>query len=402
MKISITGVTGFRNRGVEALLQPILKGLAERYAGCSIVVYSGSPEYDEGRIPMPGVKVLPEGRGGEVKGRVARKLNRLGFGFGEVCYPGWGELEGSDLLLVTGGDVFSSEYGDWSFDRHLIPMRVAKKHNISFVIFAQSIGPFTSERHRERFLEVARFAQIISVREERTMKYLTEGLGLPKEQVISVADPAFLLEADPVAVGYAGRSLRHSGPLVAVSISQAISEWTGHEREARLGVWSTLVGRMINDWNASVVLVPHVQEAYANDVIACTNIWRNLNFHSNLTVLGADLSAAEYKGIISSCDMVIAERMHAGIAGLSSGVCTCIVAYSIKARGIMERMVGKEHSAAGALVEGSSFGDVEDVWRKIEHTWNNRTDIRDHLRRTVPQEQIQSRRAFEILPDTRR
>jgi colanic acid/amylovoran biosynthesis protein len=375
MKIAITGVTGLRNRGVEALVQPIVAQLREAYGDAEITIYSGSPEYDRGRLAGTGVRVLSEGWVTPAVGRKEKLRRKLGMTAREDVYPGWEELESSDLLIVTGGDVFSSEYGDWSFLRHVVPMRVARRAGLPFVLLAQSIGPFTSASHREGFGEVGRDAAMVSVRERRTFDYLTKELGFEEGKVRLVADPAFLLSAAEGTSGWV-RGERGSGRLVvSVSVSQAISEWVGVGGEERVRVWVTLLERMIERWDVDVLLIPHVQEPYADDAIACTNIWRQSGWNGRIRVLAEDMSALEYKGVIRESAMVVAERMHAAIGGFSSGVCTVPIGYSIKAEGITRAVVGPQGVEASELM--MPLGELMDlagakerltrVWERREH-----------------------------------
>ncbi len=399
MKIAITGVTGFRNRGVEALVQPIASGLREVFPQSELVVFSGSPDYDAPRLGHIQVNVVAEGGIEPLKkGRKRRLAERLHLLRSTPPEYGWPELKEVDLLLVTGGDVFSSEYGDWSFERHLVPMRIALQHGKPFVVFAQSIGPFTSERHRASWMEVASRAALISVRERRTYAYLTKDLGLSEERVHLVADPAFLLHADETSRRWLKNAPRSSEEVVAISLSQGICQWTGVPRESWLASWVDLIHRMEEHWGVGVVLVPHVQEPYANDLIACTDVWRRLNFTKNVTLLGADFSASELKGVIGECSMVVAERMHAGIAGLSSGVCTSIVAYSVKARGIIDDLLGTELAAAGAVLEGNDFVYPDKVWANLDRIWKRRGEIAGHIAERLPNTQSLARSAFTMLP----
>ena len=85
----------------------------------------------------------------------------------------------------------------------------------------------------------------------------------------------------------------------------------------------------------NVLLIPHVQEIYGDDRSLATSLHRSIAFPS-VAVASEDLSAAEYKRLISGCHMLVAERMHAAIAGLSSSVPTALVAYSLKARALAD------------------------------------------------------------------
>ena len=400
MKIAISGVTGLRNRGVEALVDPLTKGLRDVFPHAGFIIFSGSPDYDASRSIMQDLDVTAEGllvpNAKSLKRRLAEKLRLRPSR--TLSYE-WPNLNNVDLLIVTGGDVFSSEYGDWSFERHLVPMRVAHQHGTPTVIFAQSIGPFTSELHRVSWMKEASKAALISVREERTYKYLTTDLGLSRDKVKLVADPAFLLDTDGSIKKWFGRIKQADRCVVAVSLSQGICQWSGIPREVWLATWVELIKRMIKYWGVSIVLIPHVQEPHANDITACTDAWRLLEFSSEALVLGSDLSASEYKGIISESSMVIAERMHAGIAGLSSGVCTSIVAYSVKARGVIADILGSELATEGSVLEASDFASPDVVWSKIDHIWHKREEVADRINQKLTQVQAMARAAFEMLPN---
>lgn len=399
MKIAITGVTGLRNRGVEALVDPLITGLREIFPQASFTVFSGSADYDAARGIMGDVEVEAEGSfvpfSKTRKRCLAEKFHLVPT---RVPNYGWSGFADIDLLVVTGGDIFSSEYGDWSFERHLVPMRIAHQQGTPIVIFAQSIGPFTSEHHRDSWMQEASKAALISVREKRTYEYLTVDLGFSIDKVRLVADPAFLLHVDDSTKQWIRRSKQPNEGLVAIALSQGICQWSGVPREVWLATWVELIERMIQCWGVSVVLVPHVQEPYANDLIACTDVWRLLGFPAEVSVLGSDYTASEYKGIISECSMVIAERMHAGIAGLSSGVCTSIVAYSVKARGVIADVLGRELAEEGAVLEASDFVSAETVWNKIDRIWSKRSLVANQISQQLPQIQAMARSAFEMIP----
>lgn len=398
MKIVITGVTGFRNRGVEALVRPIIRGLWEVFPEANFTIVSGSPDFDAPRLKQNRISVEGEGPLSPVaSGRKRRFAERLHLVATRNLRYNWPQLQGAELIVVTGGDIYSSEYGDWSFERHLVPLRVAIQEKIPFVIFSQSIGPFTKEKHKSNWLEVAQNASLISVRESRTFKYLTENLNLDTKIVRSVADPAFLLEPDMPACEIAKPFQPDSKKLVAISISQGIAQWTGVDREIWLGTWVEIVQRIVKNWGVKVILIPHVQEPYANDIVACTEVWRRIAFSRDVTVLGQDLTAGEYKAAIGNCSMVVAERMHAGIAGLSSGVCTAIVAYSVKARGVLEEILGTELANSGAILEGEDFRNIEQVWSKLDHLWRQRQEISNHINQRLPNIKKLARDAFLML-----
>jgi colanic acid/amylovoran biosynthesis protein len=90
-------------------------------------------------------------------------------------------------------------------------------------------------------------------------------------------------------------------------------------------------------------------------------------------VYAEDLSAAEYKGLISKCSMVIAERMHAAIAGFSTGVCTVPVSYSIKAKGITAGVLEASDIDPDELtMPVADLLDTDSAAKKLTGIWTRR------------------------------
>ena len=104
-----------------------------------------------------------------------------------------------------------------------------------------------------------------------------------------------------------------------------------------------------------------------------TKIARELGFDKRVRVFAEDLSAAEFKGLVSRSDMVVAERMHAAIAGLSTGRCTIPVGYSIKAEGITSAVLeGSGLEASDIVVPVSDLLDATATFDKLDRIWKQR------------------------------
>lgn len=384
--ISLVGVTGLRNRGVEALVQPIVASFLAGSPDDAVNIYSWSPDYDERRISGTRVHWFRVGDFQPSLSCSERLAKRLGFSRpGQI--KGWDELLKSNLVVFTGGDCLSAEYGDEPFHYHFVPLRLAADAGVPFVFFAQSIGPFSTANQRARWDEVSALAAHVSVRERQTYSYLADELKFPKDRLSLTADPAFVLETSAVGLNLAEKLRSRGRPLIGVSISQGIAAWTGVDASTRIGTWKYLVRRMLDDLKAQVVLIPHVQETYADDSAICNTLWGELDYDEHVTVLAGDFTAAVYKGVLARCNIVIAERMHAGIAALSSCVPAVLVAYSVKARGILHEMIGPDHAVGKALVEGADFGSPELVWQQLQEVWNDRGSIAERLRDSVPKAQ---------------
>jgi colanic acid/amylovoran biosynthesis protein len=381
--VSIVGVTGFRNRGVEALVQPIVSSLLNFDPNVIVNIYSWTPDFDQRRLGDPRVHFRRVGNFYPTFTRIQRVTQRLGFPCrGQI--EGWQALLSSALVIFTGGDCLSAEYGDTSFSQHLMPLRLAAAAGIPFVLHAQSIGPFGTHNQRRWWNAISSEAAHISVRESTTYSYLKDELGFPRDRLSMTADPAFILETDAGAETFGAIMKTGGRTLVGVALSQGIAAWSGIDAMTRLSTWETLLSRMLVDLNCHIALIPHVQETHTDDAVICHEIWRRLRFDPNVSVLAGDFSASEYKGVLSQCDAVVAERMHAGIAALSNCVPTAMVAYSVKARGILDEMVGARHAAGKALIEGADFHSPNIVWSQIKRLWDDRHAIAEALKESVP------------------
>lgn len=379
--ILITGITGLRNRGVEALAVTTVSELSRRLPRHQIQLLTNTPDYDETRFGAHSVTTLqaPTRRDRRVPPSLVPWLwplaRRLPIGRLADC------LRSCSAVVASGGDVFSSDYG--GLLNHLYPLNCAVAAGVPVIFLAQSIGPFRTPAESRAWLHVARRAALTTVRESLSLRYVTGELGLDVERVRLTVDPAFLL--DPPTPSRVAELLDHHGldagrPIVAVAPSCGISRYSRLDPAEHLRAWRSVIDLITLELGAQVVVVPHVQERHpANDDRILARELSNLVGHPAVRVADGDYSASELKGIIGACEFVIAERMHAGIAGLSSGVCTVIVGYSVKARGIiadLQQRIG--------LREPLQL-PIEDLFREeraipaLRRAWEQRRIVRDAL-----------------------
>lgn len=390
MRILITGLTGLGNRGVEALLVATVEGLAACFPGAEFLVSTWSPEADRRRYAVAGVKWWHDPWPGAVtprwRSRVARTVRSIAGGRQLALDERWPGKK-IDLVVASGGDVFGSEYGTQSLEFHLAPLYGAMVRNVPFVMLGHSIGPFRKTSDAEMWKQVAQYAKLITVREPLSYRYVTDTLGLPSRVVHQTADVAFLLPADAVMLERCNDIINNGDPrgvVVGIAPSESISRWSGGDDNLHLSALSDLIRMVLDSWKAHVLLVPHVQEWFSDDRSIATELWRRLGFDPRVHLAAGDHSASEYKALLSQCELIIAERMHAAIAGLSSGVCTVAIQYSVKARGIVASLVGEELAEAGCVVPYEDFIDVRKTSLRLRHVWDQRQVIRSRIKEALP------------------
>jgi colanic acid/amylovoran biosynthesis protein len=167
-----------------------------------------------------------------------------------------------------------------------------------------------------------------------------------------------------------------AAPTVACSISGGIVSFAGVDHERHIGSWVRCITHLVDKVGAQVLLVPHVQEVSVrnDDRLFATEILRRLDpkTASRVRLAGGELRATEYKALISRCDLLIAERMHAAIAGLSTAVPTLVVGYSVKARGILLDVMGSETKANDQLIAVSDFCNADLALERVLAAWQGR------------------------------
>lgn len=400
MAAILTGNTGFGNRGVEALFLPIVQNVRRIRPELAIRVLTHSPELDALRIDDD--NTTTEKDRFQQWGRLARtpKLARPIF---ERVAPGLHAqaeaVRTADAVIVSGGDLFGSDYG---FRMHLPPLERAVDAGRPVIFCAHSIGPFKTQEEIDRFLAVARRSAMVTLRESLSYKYVTETLGLKNDTVALTGDTAFLL--DPVSREQAEMMLASYGvdldrPAVCMSISQAIAKYTSSDAQRHFDSWMAMIRHSINELGAQVVLVPHVQSGMGDndDRVIQTRIMHAMGWDPRVKLLGADHTASEFKAMVRRCGYIIAERMHAAIGALSLCTPTTAVQYSVKAEGIMKDLLGDDPVSMGGLITSQDLADPSKAVACLDTAWRNKDRIEETLNTSVPEMKKRSSENFERL-----
>ena len=414
MNILITGICGLRNKGVEALLRTVIAGIESHHPNSHFQVPTYTPGYDRDTLGQrsnlewfedpymrTGSWWPPAHIPRSWKGKLKRKLITLKKGAFTSRSNNANPVsllpyKTPDLVIVSGGDLYSSDYGHANLRHFLEPIHWAHAHGIPCILLAQSVGIFKNEADLVLWKETAKKVSLITVREPLSRDYLVNETGVALEKVILTADTAFLMQPDAATASWVRST--HSSPVVAVSISQGICEWSGIGTEGHIATWTSLIRHILDNWGARVLIVPHVQETYCDDRLVSSKVWRDLSFDSRVTLAGADFNALEYKGMISACDMVIAERMHACIAGLSTAVPTVPVGYSIKARGITTQVFeGTGITPDSIVIPSDTFVDSAQCIPHMDSVWQRRDAIASALQSRLPAIKALAESNFDLL-----
>ncbi len=388
------------NQGVTALCYAAINELDRRGLG-PVSVFDHGRGRRSARLVLPD-RVVRFARIGAVSGRrYYRPENlwhmRLASRAGGLWSAGARAVAAAGAVLdVSGGDSFAEIYGPRRLQTVVAPKLMALELGKPLLLLPQTYGPFHTGRARERARRIVRAATAAWARDAASFDELTSLLGDafdPQRHRCGV-DMAFALPATPprrVPSPAVRRWLDqpHDGsPLVGFNVSGLLYNRPGDAsrqfglrtdyREAVVGILRELLARS----GARVLLVPHVRVAGLEsecDEAACEDLRRRLGaYRDRVDVVRGAHDACELKWIIARADWFCGTRMHATIAGLSSGVPTTALAYSMKTQGVFETC------SQGERVADLRRLDASELIARVFRDFSQRDAQRESLHRNLP------------------
>ena len=396
--ISITNVTGGRNRGVEALVYSTMFGIEELIGTNSINwhLHTNDPLYDDWRYSDKHVTThfsYLTNTSEHFKSKLINKAFYQALSLGERFIPkrydlakSQTALKASDLVICSGGDIFTSDYNN--LRKHLSYPLVSKKSYLC----SHTIGPFKKE-DEIYFKKCIDNISAISVREKISYEYVKNLVG-NETRVECVADVAFSLPSNEIL---GKKILQHHLVLedekfVAVSVSKGVIRYSGLDESSYIKEFSKFLDYLTNE-GYIVILIPHVCERNPNnnDLMICRTVLDSMKHPKKARIMAYEYSAVEFKSVIRHASALIGARTHATIASMSQLVPTVSIAYSRKAYGIVEE------------VYGDSFQDVivdaQDVsCSRLITSFNKALSINIESNRVANLKQL-SKKNFSIAKD---
>ncbi len=405
MKFYLAGQDNFGNRGCEALVRSVSGIVRQRLPGAHFLVPTRDQPRDSAQWPgmaAAGGEFVAAPEPSPVIKWWNRAISRM-----PALLPLWeprytpnagvmGTFAKCDGVLMIGGDVISLDYGPGSLFQWSGFMDAAHRAGRPTMLFAASVGPFGASPVIERYLvKHLRRYSAISVRESASLAYL-QRLGI--ENVALVADPAFCLEPESVALG--APFGEHSDGVLAFNISPVAN--VGWQRsnpgKCLLDECAAFLRRVLSETRLAVALLPH---ADALDGSADNN--SDSHFMAGLhTALGGGssrvalvrrgLNAAQLKYVIGACRYLIAARTHATVAGWSQHVPTVSIAYSVKARGLNQDLFDTLD-----YVLNTPKMDQTSLWAAYRLLAEREGALRAHLAERIPRWRANATKSADLL-----
>lgn len=349
-KVAIATCVGFTNRGAEALLQTRIKSIKAHYPNVSFYVLA---IYLDSCDPIEDVRYIQTFGGQREKFKTPSYLLSSAYSFliwtidaiafrfiNRAFSKNIKKLCEVDIFISTDGDVLGEDYGFLPLVWRLYYLSLGLIMKKPVLIYSEGLGPFNSRIAKIAAKIFFKKCVYISVRDEISLKNILD-LGITNPPVVDlVADSAFLLEKSTEArLNYK----RDGKKLIGVAVSKLAAQYgfsyKGDSSYKSFVIFMAEVIDWLIDYHSSeVILIPHVVQVGRNDYETAEDIIRLVKNKKRIRIVEKDLTASELKAVISYCDLVIASRMHASIAALSTGVPVVGIAYSHKMNGIFRSL----------------------------------------------------------------
>jgi len=304
-------------------------------------------------------------------------------------------LADADYVFSVGGDNYSLH-----FDKHPpypvvdIDRYILQRTTLPIIIWGASIGPFDANPHvaRALFAHLRRIHGIMA-RETVTYQYLLAHD--VRDNVSLVADPAFMME--PEAPADWSQLEPFVTDAVGINVSPLLAAFTtGGDMAAWRDRCVAIVKAVVASTKKRVLLIPHVTVAEASDTVLMARVieqlYREGYTENEVRLLEDSYNAAECKYIISRLAAFAGARMHATIAGLSTGVPTGSLTYSIKSIGVFRDAYGSDDYFIPA-----TECTPEHVTALVSRLLDQAPAIREKLQTTIPALQRNALLAGELV-----
>lgn len=331
MKVLISGYYGFYNAGDEAILKSIIQALRQINPDINIVVLSNDVEYTK-------------------KTYNVNAINRWDL---PKIYK---ELKSSNGLISGGGSLLQDVTSCRPVIYYLTIMKLAKLAKRPTFIYAQGIGPVSSNINRKLIKKVLNKVEYITLRDNESLELLRH-IGIIR-YIHIVPDPVMGINIEDVRNDFAKNE---------DYITISIREWNGCSNQFLEKIAKTC--DEIVKLNKKVLFVPMHGEHDYNISKKIINIMKY-----DAKILDYNASIEEKVLCIEASKLMIGMRLHALIFAAKVNTPMIGISYDPKIESFLK------------LVEQKCIGSVNDSWsykelvQIVKNILENEKYIRKNLR----------------------
>jgi len=368
-KILMYGVSTYKNKGVEAIIQSTINQIDKKKYSISIATH----DYD-GNKKMYTKEVSkyikhykkPEELNEEEK-QLENKYKNMPFDYNnfELLYQNEvvKEMEDADICVSVGGDNYCYDFCTWLYALD----KKGRDLNKKTVLWGASL--FEEIKDSDLINDMNHF-DVLVIRE--SLSYNAIKKYIPEERILFAPDPAFSLEKKEVTLNdwYKNRDfvILNFSPLTV-------------ENENQYNEIKRLVDYIIKETKYSICLLPHVTTEDCNDLDILSKLKEEYLEEDRVYLESNSYDCNELKYIISKATILVAARTHASIAAYSTEVPTLVIGYSVKSRGIAKDIFGDYNN----YVISKNSLDNNNLVEKFKYIDENKKEIRKILKEKMPE-----------------
>lgn len=343
LRVGVTGSYGGLNLGDEAILQVVLGEVRRIRPGAEITVFSRNAE--DTRARHPSVEAID-----------VRDLSRA---------EARSRVETLDVVILGGGGVlFDGEAGIF-----LREIEIAEELGIPTIVWGIGAGPIDKAETQEVVRRALERASAVTVRERRALQVL-EDAGVRRDIEVT-ADPAFLLEPEPLAEDALEREgLDPAERLVGISVREPGAAAPDIDEEHYHGLLANAADYMVERLDAHLVFVP--MERNVLDVQHSHRVIGQMSWASRATVLKGDYSPGQVASLVGRFAFAVGMRLHFLIFAAIARVPFVALPYAGKVMGLLDALE-IEAPPMKTVNAGRLIAHVDRSW-----------DLRDELTGRLP------------------
>ena len=355
--IGISGSYGGLNLGDEAILSAMVRQIRLVMPSAEIVVFSRNPEHTQRNHAVDRVVGPRDALREEIEPEIARL----------------------DLLMLGGGGILY----DTEARNYLHEVMIAHELGVPTFAFAIGIGPLRDQVERRAVREGLERMVGITVREVPA-KRLLEEIGL-RQPVTVTADPAFLLEPEPVSEDLLARAgIPSNRRLVAMSMREVGPAAPDLDHSRYHAMLADTADFIVHRFDAHIVFVPmelaDMREAHR--VASLMTTWQNAH------ILKFEHGPRQVLGLMQHFRFAIGMRLHFLIFAALSGVPFMPLPYASKVEHLLRVLGFPARSAAPEERLGPFLADLDRLWDEGSKLWPEVAlhveEQKERARQTVP------------------
>jgi len=360
-RIGISGSYGGLNLGDEAILQSIIKQLRADLS-VEITVFSRDPAETLRRQSVD--RAIP-----------VRKMSR------DEILP---EIQRLDLFILGGGGILF----DAEAKIYLREVVLAQENDIPVMVYAVGAGPLHDPVAQALVRNCMEKAAAVTVR-DRGARQVLEEIGVAREVVVT-ADPALLLEAEPISRSMLQREGLDKGTrLVGMSVREPGVAAPDISEDLYHALLANAADYMVDRFDADVVFVS--MERQVLDMQHSHAVVSKMLRAPRATVLKGEYSPGQMLSLVGNFEFMVGMRLHFLLFAALRGVPFVALPYASKVHGFLEEF--KIESPPMHLVNAGR------LIAHIDQSWDRRRSLQARINRALPVMRERAARNHAILMD---